>query len=102
MQPTIRPLFDTKQFQEALLAWLGKDGTYHDYIKETWNTTILNGSSFSDALHDGVFVSESKTVTSQEGTTANEAATSNEIAPASSSDALRALAASVKVQMDLN
>ncbi len=96
MQPTIRPLFDTKQFQEALLAWLGKDGTYHDYIKETWNTTILNGSSFSDALHDGVFVSESKTVTSQEGTTANEAATSNEIAPASSSDALRALAASVK------
>ena len=32
-QPTIRPLFDTKQFQEALLSWTSNPNTYHDYIK---------------------------------------------------------------------
>ncbi len=57
MQPTIRPLFDTKQFQDALLNWTGNDVSYHDYIKQTWNENILGGSSFSQALHDGVFVS---------------------------------------------
>lgn len=56
MQPTIRPLFDTRQFQDALLKWTGNDKTYHDYIKETWNTGILGGSSFNQALHDGIYV----------------------------------------------
>ncbi|MCK0178603.1 TAT-variant-translocated molybdopterin oxidoreductase [Flavobacteriaceae bacterium S0862] len=56
MQPAIRPLFDTKQFQEALLMWNGNDMSYHDYIKDNWNTNILNGGSWNQALHDGVFV----------------------------------------------
>ena len=55
-QPTIRPLFDTKQFQDALLKWNGNDVSYSDYIKETWMTHILGGSSFNKALHDGAFV----------------------------------------------
>ncbi|MCJ7465962.1 MAG: TAT-variant-translocated molybdopterin oxidoreductase, partial [Maribacter sp.] len=55
MQPTIRELFDTRQFQGALLQWLGSTTTYFEYIKETWNSTILNGSSWNQALHDGVF-----------------------------------------------
>mgnify|MGYP000686979150 CR=1 FL=1 len=59
MQPTIRPLFDTKQFQEALLKWTSNDVTLNDYIKTTWKETILNGSSFNQALHDGVFVAKS-------------------------------------------
>ncbi len=56
MQPTIRPLFDTRQFQEALLKWTGNDVSYHDYIKDAWGTSILGGSSFNKALHDGTFV----------------------------------------------
>ena len=56
MQPTIRPLFDTKQFQDVLLGWLENDTTYNAYIKAIWNETILNGESFNQALHDGVFV----------------------------------------------
>ncbi|QDO92957.1 4Fe-4S dicluster domain-containing protein [Formosa sediminum] len=56
-QPTIRPLFDTKQFQEALLAWTGNTSSYHDYIKETWESDILNGASFNQAIHDGSFIS---------------------------------------------
>jgi len=56
MQPAIRPLFDTKQFQEVLLKWTGNDVSYHDYIKDTWNSSVLGGNSFNQALHDGVFV----------------------------------------------
>ncbi len=56
MQPTIRELFDTRQFQGALLQWMGNDKSYYDYIKETWGTFVLGGSDWSKALQDGVFV----------------------------------------------
>ena len=55
MQPAIRELFDTRQFQTALLTWMGSEKTYYDYIKETWNTDILQGGSWNMALRDGVF-----------------------------------------------
>lgn len=55
MQPAIRELFDTKQFQTALLTWMGIEKTYYEYIKETWNTNILQGGSWNKALQDGVF-----------------------------------------------
>ena len=51
MQPTIRPLFDTRQFQDALLQWVGSDKNYRDYIKSGWT-----GGSFNKALQDGVYV----------------------------------------------
>ncbi|WP_228237006.1 TAT-variant-translocated molybdopterin oxidoreductase [Allomuricauda sp. M10] len=56
MQPAIRELFDTKQFQTALLSWMGSDKTYYDYIKETWSTDVLQGGSWNKALQDGVFM----------------------------------------------
>ncbi|WP_276389507.1 TAT-variant-translocated molybdopterin oxidoreductase [Eudoraea chungangensis] len=56
MQPTIKELFDTKQFQQAMLNWLGKDIEYYQYIKDTWTTEILNGASWNRTLHDGVYV----------------------------------------------
>ena len=59
MQPTIRPLFDTKQFQEVLLAWNGNSSSYRDYLKSVWTKDILNGASFNKAVQDGVFVSRS-------------------------------------------
>tara|TARA_R110002051_G_scaffold159536_3_gene230948 strand:- start:6167 stop:9325 length:3159 start_codon:yes stop_codon:yes gene_type:complete len=55
MQPAIKELFDTRQFQSSLLLWMGKDKTYYDYIKETWTTSILGESEWNKALHDGVF-----------------------------------------------
>ncbi|WP_299603564.1 TAT-variant-translocated molybdopterin oxidoreductase [uncultured Aquimarina sp.] len=55
MQPTIRPLFDTRQFQETLLKWTGNSASYNDYIKNAW-TGVLGGTSWSQALHDGVLV----------------------------------------------
>ena len=49
MQPAIRELFDTKQFQTALLTWMGIEKTYYEYIKETWNTDVLQGGSWNKA-----------------------------------------------------
>jgi molybdopterin-containing oxidoreductase family iron-sulfur binding subunit len=56
IQPTIRPLFDTKQFQDVLLTWTENVSLYNDYIKENWKQNILNGASYNQALHDGIFV----------------------------------------------
>jgi molybdopterin-containing oxidoreductase family iron-sulfur binding subunit len=55
-QPTIRPLFDTLQFQDVLLAWSGSETTYHDALQSHWKSNILNGASWSKAVHDGFFV----------------------------------------------
>ncbi|MFH6602407.1 TAT-variant-translocated molybdopterin oxidoreductase [Maribacter algicola] len=71
-QPVIRELFDTRQFQGALLKWMDRGQTYYDYIKETWNTNILNGGSWNQALQDGVFVSAGEAMV-LEGETADPA-----------------------------
>ena len=55
MQPTIKELFDTRQFQSCLLNWMGSDKSYYEYVKETWTTSILGGTNWDKALHDGVF-----------------------------------------------
>ncbi len=94
-QPTIRPLFDTRQFQDALLTWTENDASYHDYIKEAWGTTILGGSSFNKALHDGTFVGAIATET-EDTTTTTEVVESDETEETPSGNAARALAASVK------
>ncbi len=57
-QPTIKELFDTKQFQSAVLEWMGSEQTYYDFIKETWSSSILNGAKWNQALQDGVFSPE--------------------------------------------
>jgi molybdopterin-containing oxidoreductase family iron-sulfur binding subunit len=91
-QPTIRPLFDTRQFQESLLKWTGNDVSYHDYIKDAWGTTILGGSSFNKALHDGVYVGSINTEI-EETSIVSEA---EAVTEAPSGNAARALAASSK------
>ncbi len=60
-QPTISPLFDTRQTEESLLKWSGNEATYHDYIKKYWEENVFPQSGalmFSDfwnkTLHDGV------------------------------------------------
>ena len=54
-QPTIRPLFDTKQFQDALMSLNGNAGTYYDYLKAN-ASSIVAGSSWNKVLHDGIYV----------------------------------------------
>jgi molybdopterin-containing oxidoreductase family iron-sulfur binding subunit len=63
-QPAIRPLFDTRQWQESLLAWSGDSTSYHDFIKQNWQTNLASrgpiGGSFENswnlAVHNGVLI----------------------------------------------
>ena len=55
MQPTISKLFDTRQFQETLLKWIGSEQAYYDYLKEMWTSSLLGGKSWNTTLHDGTF-----------------------------------------------
>ena len=55
MQPVIREIFDTRQFQQCLLEWMGSEQSWYDYIKANWEEQILAGSDWNKALHDGVF-----------------------------------------------
>ena len=54
-QPTIRPLFDTKQFQDALLSLNGNSGTYYDYLRAN-ASTIISGTTWNQVLHDGIYI----------------------------------------------
>jgi len=67
IQPTIKPLFDTRSFQDSLLKWMGSSDSYYTYIKSTWSTGFLGGSSWNKALHDGVLVMPTVAVEAQEG-----------------------------------
>lgn len=70
IQPTIAPLFKTRESGESLLRWADSDQLdatsempYHDYLKAHWEQTMFSQqSSFStfqmfwdSVLHDGVF-----------------------------------------------
>ncbi|MFZ0371551.1 MAG: 4Fe-4S dicluster domain-containing protein, partial [Halobacillus sp.] len=72
MQPAIKPLFDTRQFQDCLLRWSDNDKSYYEYLKETW-AGGFGDKSWNDALHDGTFKATSpvSVETSEEVTSVN-------------------------------
>jgi len=70
IQPTIKNLFDTRQYEESLLVWAESanldpksDQPYFDYIKNNWKKTVFAGQSkfstfqsfWDTVLNDGVF-----------------------------------------------
>ncbi|MEC7646091.1 MAG: TAT-variant-translocated molybdopterin oxidoreductase [Bacteroidota bacterium] len=56
MQPTIAPLFNTRQFEETLLRWMNKEN-YHRYLSDFWKE---KGVNWEQAVHDGFFVMKDK------------------------------------------
>ena len=54
MQPTISPLFKTRQFQDTLLKWTGNPNTYDAYFKNYWTGKLGNVDNYNKALQDGV------------------------------------------------
>ncbi len=86
MQPTIKELFDTRQFQTALLKWMGSDKTYYQYLMDNWNENILQGASWNKALQDGVFTAAAPETETSEAT---EEAPANRVVPMAS--AIRSL-----------
>jgi MoCo/4Fe-4S cofactor protein with predicted Tat translocation signal len=61
-QPTISPLFKTRQAQESFLIWAGSTTNYYDYLQANWNATLFplagKGATFQEfwdqALYNGV------------------------------------------------
>ncbi|MBI9062079.1 MAG: Fe-S-cluster-containing hydrogenase [Marinilabiliaceae bacterium] len=69
VQPTIRPLFDTRQPQENFLKWAQFEGNYYDYIKLYWkeniyNRTLSKGRQFEafwkTSLRDGLVLADGR------------------------------------------
>ena len=54
MQPTINPLFKTRQFQDTLLKWSGNPTIYDAYFKNTWINKLGSLENYNKALQDGV------------------------------------------------
>lgn len=55
MQPTIAPLFKTRQWQDSLLKWSGATGgDYLAYLKAFWMTRLGSQDVWDKALRDGV------------------------------------------------
>lgn len=62
MQPTIRPIYNSRQFQDSLMVWAGMNGTFQDYLANFWRETIFPASGESSfekfwktSLHNGVY-----------------------------------------------
>ena len=64
-QPTINPLFETRQFQDILIDILDLRNDYYSYIRKYWTNNILSGKSFTKALHDGYFKTNVPTLNSR-------------------------------------
>lgn len=79
-QPTIRPLFNTKQFQDVLLSLTGVSGTFYDYLKANIASNAA-GTTWNKVLHDGVFVGA---IPSASAAAANYTAAANSLAKSKS------------------
>ena len=62
-QPTISPVFNTRQAQESLLAWGGNNTDFYTYMVENWKGT-LSGAAWNKAIHDGFSVISEKSAQS--------------------------------------
>jgi Fe-S-cluster-containing dehydrogenase component/anaerobic selenocysteine-containing dehydrogenase len=51
-QPVIHPLGNTRQMQESLLVWSGKDGNYFDFLKNYWEKNLFPLSNLSGVFTD--------------------------------------------------
>jgi MoCo/4Fe-4S cofactor protein with predicted Tat translocation signal len=60
-QPTIRPLFDTKQLQDVLMSLNGMSGEYYDYLKAS-SSAFITGATWNKIVHDGVSVGVSQSL----------------------------------------
>ena len=54
IQPTIRPLFNSRQAQASLMKWSGLGEDYYAFVKNYWKKNILGSTPWNKALHDGI------------------------------------------------
>ncbi|MCI0920878.1 TAT-variant-translocated molybdopterin oxidoreductase [Sphingobacterium rhinopitheci] len=64
VQPTINPVFDTRQPEKSFLVWSGDSATdIYDFVKENWEANILagTGKTWKDVLQTGYIYKGSNT-----------------------------------------
>ena len=69
VQPTISPLFDTRQAPESILAWAGNVVEYYKYLQNHWQETFFANQNVTSSfqmfwdklLFDGVYEVEGNT-----------------------------------------
>lgn len=54
IQPTINPLFKTRQWQDSLLKWSGQPAGYTAFFRQYWITRLGSEANWAKALQDGV------------------------------------------------
>ncbi|MDP1810521.1 MAG: TAT-variant-translocated molybdopterin oxidoreductase [Sediminibacterium sp.] len=54
LQPTIYPLFKTRQWQDSLLKWTGNPSDYLAFLKTYWSAKVGGETGWNKALQDGV------------------------------------------------
>lgn len=58
-QPTIQPIFNTRQFQDSLIKWAEIGGNFSDYLENNWKNILSKEINFNNAWnttkHDGVY-----------------------------------------------
>ena len=77
IQPTIYPLFKTRQWQDSLLKWAGNSSDYLTFLKNFWSAKVGGVSGWDKALQDGVF---NPAVNNFTGTTFNAGSVSSAVA----------------------
>jgi len=62
IQPTINPVFNTRQAEQSLLVWAGDNTNIYDFVKQNWEANILagTGKSWNDLLQTGFVFKGSK------------------------------------------
>ena len=55
VQPTISPVFNTRQAEQSLLTWAGDQTDIYDFVRKNWEANILpgTGKSWNDLLQTG-------------------------------------------------
>ena len=81
IQPTISPLFNTRQLSVSLLALLGEEVDGYEYLNSFWKENLLGGRSWNQTLHDGfINVSSAPVMTEEtEGTEEIEETTNSTV-----------------------
>ncbi len=69
-QPSISPLFDTRQYGESILKWSGNNDSYYDFMHAYWVSTILPSQTkyatittlWDNTIQDGEIICNAPTI----------------------------------------
>ncbi len=80
VQPTINPVFKTRQVEQSLLTWAGNNTDMYNFVKNLWSTQILAGSTKNwDAVLQSGFEYKSAKAATAPAFTGNAAAAASAI-----------------------